>query len=31
LQRRRDRWGFTSFATFWPSAQALAEERRELV
>lgn len=31
LQQRRRRWGFTSFTTFWPSAQALAQVRRELV
>jgi probable F420-dependent oxidoreductase len=31
LDRRRERWGFTSFTTFWPSADALAEVRNELV
>ena len=30
LVRRRKRWGFTSFTTFWPSADALAQVRREL-
>jgi probable F420-dependent oxidoreductase len=30
LERRRDQWGFTSFTTFWPSADALAQARREL-
>jgi probable F420-dependent oxidoreductase len=30
LERRRQRWGFTSFTTFWPSAGAVAELRREL-
>lgn len=30
LDRRRQRWGMTSFTTFWPSALALAEIRREL-
>jgi hypothetical protein len=30
LERRRERWGFTSFTTFWPSAEALAQVRREL-
>lgn len=31
LERRRQRWGFTSFTTFWPSADALAAVQRELV
>lgn len=31
LERRRQRWGFTSFTTFWPSVEALAQVRRELV
>lgn len=31
IDRRRQRWGFTSFTTFAPSAQALADVRRELV
>lgn len=30
LERRRERWGFTSFTTFWPSAEALAKVRNEL-
>jgi probable F420-dependent oxidoreductase len=30
LERRRQRWGFTSFTTFWPSAEAIAQVRREL-
>jgi probable F420-dependent oxidoreductase len=30
LERRRERWGFTSFTTFWPSAEAIAQVRREL-
>jgi len=30
LERRRARWGFTSLTTFWGSADALAEVRREL-
>ena len=30
LERRRERWGFTSFTTFWPSAEPLARVRREL-
>lgn len=30
LERRRRRWGFTSFTTFAPSLDALAEIRREL-
>lgn len=30
LERRAERWGFTSFTTFWPSADALAEVKREL-
>jgi hypothetical protein len=30
FERRRDRWGFTSFTTFAPSAEALATVRREL-
>jgi probable F420-dependent oxidoreductase len=31
LERRRARWGFTSFTTFSPSSDALAQVRRELV
>ena len=30
LERRRERWGFTSITTFWPSAPALARVRDEL-
>ncbi len=30
LERRRERWGFTSVTTFAPSAEALAEVAREL-
>jgi hypothetical protein len=30
LERRRERWGFTSITTFAPSAEALAEVAREL-
>jgi probable F420-dependent oxidoreductase len=30
LERRRERWGFTSFTTFWPSTEAIAQVRREL-
>ena len=30
IERRRQRWGFTSFTTFASSARALAEVRREL-
>jgi probable F420-dependent oxidoreductase len=31
IERRRERWGFTSFTTFAASAEALAQVRRELV
>jgi probable F420-dependent oxidoreductase len=31
IERRRDRWGFTSITTFAPSSDALARVRRELV
>lgn len=31
IERRRERWGFTSLTTFAPSAEALAKVRRELV
>jgi probable F420-dependent oxidoreductase len=31
IERRRERWGLTSFTTFAPSAEALAKVRRELV
>lgn len=27
LERRRERWGFTSFTTFWPSTEAIAQVR----
>jgi probable F420-dependent oxidoreductase len=30
LERRRERWGFTSFTTFWPSVDAITQVRREL-